>query len=691
MKPSLTQKFSFNNILVDPQSNSIYLKGVEKRLEPKLMDLLVLLAAQDGAVISRQEITDIIWSEVVVGEESITRAIFALRNALGDDAKRPQYIETIPKKGYRFLGEVELVSDRVFGIEPANQSRPVAVKSYLSIVLTGSLALILLAFIWSATKQERIAIESVLPLSKMEGVERDMNLDASGETLLFIHDDGKTTEIVSRNLITDKKIHWVKDQAYKASPIWIDNKTIAYISRANDRYQLIRFHQGQAPQVVYTSEKPIFQLTGMEKSPDDIFFLEFQHNDLIELKSFNLRNGSLQNWRDLIPQLPKKMGQLAYSLEAKELFIVKDENVKPGIIVVNTATRKVMDITGVFNRVNKIFAVSERKLLVAGALGANQGLWFVEGQKSPELVLRNSGSDEITEVQMDVKRNNIFYAHSGVNQDIEMISGNSTVIELPELNSSGVDSMAVFSGDNTIYFISNRTGYYEIWRYEIDSKSIKQISSLNAFSIDYFSLSHDGRYIAVSYRTDNLYLGVIDGDEANLLRKTRVPSHRFPLAWSRDNKTLYVSEHEAEVNLYTYDLESLTETVFAKDAGLYVDEWDDQYLVYVDYARHGLVKRNSLTQQEELLHNKIPNLYSLFPGSIEVDKDQKQFYAQCDVDWLRKLCAFSLSTIDSPPKVLKSLSYELHLNDISTDGEKVLVTHMKPPSGDIMRMQIRYP
>jgi len=80
--------------------------GTQQRLEPKVMDLLILLAGQEGRVVSRDDIMTALWPGLVVGEDSLARTVSKLRQALGDDAKAPTYIETIAKRGYRLLADV---------------------------------------------------------------------------------------------------------------------------------------------------------------------------------------------------------------------------------------------------------------------------------------------------------------------------------------------------------------------------------------------------------------------------------------------------------------------------------------------------------------------------------------------------------------------------------------------------------
>ncbi len=89
--------------LVDPSICRISKDGIEHKIEPKAMTVLVCLAQKQGRVMSREALEDEAWRGMVVGYDSLASAIIKLRKALGDDSKHPQYIETVPKKGYRLI------------------------------------------------------------------------------------------------------------------------------------------------------------------------------------------------------------------------------------------------------------------------------------------------------------------------------------------------------------------------------------------------------------------------------------------------------------------------------------------------------------------------------------------------------------------------------------------------------------
>jgi len=87
---------------VRPDLNLIGRGEDQHRVPGKFMEVLACLA-RDGGVVSRQELLDRVWPQQIVVEECLTRAVSELRKVLGDDPRRPRYIETIHKKGYRLL------------------------------------------------------------------------------------------------------------------------------------------------------------------------------------------------------------------------------------------------------------------------------------------------------------------------------------------------------------------------------------------------------------------------------------------------------------------------------------------------------------------------------------------------------------------------------------------------------------
>ena len=146
-------------------TNEIVRDGETLRLEPKSMEILAYLIARRGEVVSREELHEQVWPDVYVGDDSLTAAIIKIRRALADDARNPQYVETIPKRGYRLIAPVhETGATFAEGANPAlsqRRSRRLALAVFailaVALVVTGT------AFYWptSPTKIEaKIAAQS---------------------------------------------------------------------------------------------------------------------------------------------------------------------------------------------------------------------------------------------------------------------------------------------------------------------------------------------------------------------------------------------------------------------------------------------------------------------------------------------------------------------------------------------------
>jgi transcriptional activator of cad operon len=127
---------------VDRASGELIGAAGATRLEPKVADLLFLLAAERGEVVARERLQAALWPGLVVGDDVLARTVFKLRQALGDDAKAPRYVETIAKRGYRLVAEVAPAADAVPPVRPTRRGRGfetvLAVVFFLAVVAVGA-------------------------------------------------------------------------------------------------------------------------------------------------------------------------------------------------------------------------------------------------------------------------------------------------------------------------------------------------------------------------------------------------------------------------------------------------------------------------------------------------------------------------------------------------------------------------
>jgi TolB-like protein/DNA-binding winged helix-turn-helix (wHTH) protein/tetratricopeptide (TPR) repeat protein len=99
------ENFCLGEWSVWPRLNQLSRRGNVVHLRPKVMDVLVYLA-EHGGVVSKDEIIAAVWAKKFLADSALSRAVFELREVLGDDAQQPAYIETIAKRGYRLIAPV---------------------------------------------------------------------------------------------------------------------------------------------------------------------------------------------------------------------------------------------------------------------------------------------------------------------------------------------------------------------------------------------------------------------------------------------------------------------------------------------------------------------------------------------------------------------------------------------------------
>ena len=104
-----TKTYEFGDFRFIP-SESLLLKGDETvGLSPKALSLLEKLVENAGNLVTKDDLIRDVWDDMAIEESAIPRTVFLVRTALGDDPKNHSFIQTVPKRGYRFVAEVSTV------------------------------------------------------------------------------------------------------------------------------------------------------------------------------------------------------------------------------------------------------------------------------------------------------------------------------------------------------------------------------------------------------------------------------------------------------------------------------------------------------------------------------------------------------------------------------------------------------
>jgi transcriptional activator of cad operon len=197
---------------VDPAAGHISRDGEIVRIEARTMRLLLHLAQHAGDVVSIDELLKEVWSGVIVTSDSVYQAITSLRRVLGDDAKQPSYIATVPRRGYRLVATVSASVGRpvvaAAPLSPTDTSLPsvggptsplhrqrqalLAVGLVLSLALVGAFAL---RGQFSATGR---AYAPVRPLTASKSIAVVPFIDLTAGMSHEYFADGMTEEVIDK-------------------------------------------------------------------------------------------------------------------------------------------------------------------------------------------------------------------------------------------------------------------------------------------------------------------------------------------------------------------------------------------------------------------------------------------------------------------------------------------------------------
>ena len=103
--------YEFNGFRLEAAQQRLLYRGKPVPLKPKILDLLLYLVQRHGQLIAKDDLLRDIWADAIVEENNITVSMSILRKTLGDHHDERQFIETVPRRGYRFLPQVTEISD----------------------------------------------------------------------------------------------------------------------------------------------------------------------------------------------------------------------------------------------------------------------------------------------------------------------------------------------------------------------------------------------------------------------------------------------------------------------------------------------------------------------------------------------------------------------------------------------------
>src|SRR4029453_9253731 len=226
-----SRSYDFGPFFLDPSERRLLHDGKPVALTPKCFDLLVILVENSGHLLGKDELLERLWPGQFVEEANLSFNISSLRKALGEGQSGRHFIETVPKKGFRFVAHVEErrrerteapthLSEET--IEPAKLNVPSRIPLSLKIAAGFITASVLLYFgygFWArrvaAPVHKSVRTIAVLPFKPLSDESRDESLEL-GMTNQLITKLSNLNELVVRPMSSVRKYTDVQQDPIKA-------------------------------------------------------------------------------------------------------------------------------------------------------------------------------------------------------------------------------------------------------------------------------------------------------------------------------------------------------------------------------------------------------------------------------------------------------------------------------------------
>ena len=163
------RRYRFGVFHFDPDTLELHKSGRVVSIRPQSLKLLRLLLSRPGDLVSREAIQQALWSQdtFVDFEQGVNHCVKQLRSALGDDAEAPRYIQTLPRRGYRFVAPVESIAEpeTTVGLTGEGGGNPFRRMGTVGLVSMGVAAAVVAGLVVLITTRDRASSAAAQPSS----------------------------------------------------------------------------------------------------------------------------------------------------------------------------------------------------------------------------------------------------------------------------------------------------------------------------------------------------------------------------------------------------------------------------------------------------------------------------------------------------------------------------------------------
>lgn len=596
MKDKQTQGFyEFAPFRLDIKKRRLLCGEATIALTPKEYDLLFFLIENANRVVEKDELLDNIWKDTFVEEGTLTRNISWLRKKLavhaGNEAK---IIETLPKRGYRFLPEItktenalivqeeivrQIQIEEIIEIESApNEFRKIFNQTGLSeiggtenfterrkalpavpkrrfsplwflpaVLILAIVCLVAYRGLFAETKEKVLLASKIVPFSGLPGRENSPAFSPDGRQMVFAWNGGDDEnggfDIYVKLIGAGEPVRLTATEADEINPVFSpDGKSIAFVRVFPTRNEIVLIPAlGGAERRIDENAS----YASLSFSPDGKL-LATADLDLTSRQTgiftINLETGARTPLTK--PDAPTVDHTPRFSPDGKTLAFIRYFNsFRREIFVVPATGGEPRQITSDDARIYGLaWNADGESLFFTSFRRTNQlNLWQISlGSKSePQMI--STGGKNLQDLAISPDGKIIAYTEETADENIWEIALSNTAIQpRPLIRSARADLSEQFSPDGgQIVFASDRTGNFEIWISDADGKNQRQLTDNNGSSGSP-RFSPDGKFIVFDAQTaGNSDIFVVSTNGGTPRRLTADSFNNALPAWSVDGNWIF--------------------------------------------------------------------------------------------------------------------------------------------------------
>lgn len=592
-------------------------EGATLALQVQPFQVLALLLKQPGELVTREQLRTQIWAQdtFVDFDHALNTAITKIRLALGDDAEHPKYIETLPRRGYRFIAAVERPRPEMPQAGVGDTTGPGTEKRWLWAVVA-AVGLLVTLVAWQLTRnplQSPSGSIDVVPLVTLHGFQARPAISPDGNQVAFGEYEGKDGAIYTTLIGGDKPLR-VTEKSGVCCPTWSpDNRQIAFMRFLQKGFSInIISALGGTEKTLYTAGSGLRGMCDhLDWSPDgkSLVFAEpwpDGHNlriALISLDDLSVRplTSPVAQEYDCQPAFSPDGSRVVFERGSvggfgKDVFVIP--------VTGGVARRLTFDNSW---GGSPAWTQDGSEIVYSSNRGGPMNLWRVSATEGAPRPL--AGVSAIAYApSISRKANLLAFEHASINSGIWRIglkdkthsSGHPTHL----IKARGmINARPNFSPDGKkVVFESDRLGFSDIWYCESDGSNCTQLTSLHG-TAGTARWSPDGQRVAFEFQSQHYYevyvLEVPDGRPRRLL--TFPEGDNGAPNWSRDGKWIYFySSHEkGPLQLWKVPFQGGKPVRVTKNGGVYATESEDGRFLYFSKLEQPGIWRMPLNGTEE--------------------------------------------------------------------------------------------